>query len=179
MPGSEISIESGCRFVRSSPTSLFLGTAPERLLHTVSGRWRESSDRQESTQPPVEFTTDDRRLPEVERTVPKGFRVAGPRPERPLAHIANCVRCVLVTGHRPEIVPNGCFLISCPAALDTEETVKSSEAQSRVEKYSSHSTRLPTGKSSAKGDEGLSIRSGRSTQPAPNTGLPGQRERLR
>jgi len=74
------------------------------------------------TNPTVELSTDDRRLPEVEQTVPKGFRVAGPRPELPLAHIADCVRCALVTGHRPEIVPSDCFLISYPAATDTEET---------------------------------------------------------
>ncbi|MCP4282869.1 MAG: hypothetical protein GY792_00210 [Gammaproteobacteria bacterium] len=40
-----------------------------------------------------------------------------------MAHIANCVRCALVTGHWPEIVPNGCFLISYLAALDTLQTV--------------------------------------------------------
>ena len=49
----------------------------------------------------VELSTNDRRLPEVERKVPKGFRVAGLRPERPLANIADCVRCALVTGHWP------------------------------------------------------------------------------
>jgi len=32
----------------------------------------------------VELTADDRRLSEVERTDPKDFRVAGPRPELPL-----------------------------------------------------------------------------------------------
>ncbi len=49
--------------------------------------------------------------------------MASRRPERSLAHIANSVRCALVTGHWPEIVPNGCFLISYPAAPDTNRKV--------------------------------------------------------
>ncbi len=50
--------------------------------------------------PPVELGTDDRRFPEVKRTVPKGFRVAGPRPERPLKFRPGKDCNGLVTGRR-------------------------------------------------------------------------------
>ncbi|MCP4289131.1 MAG: hypothetical protein GY792_32705 [Gammaproteobacteria bacterium] len=45
--------------------------------------------------------------------------MASHRPERPLVHITNCVRCAMVTGHRLEIVPSGNFLIFYLAAPDT------------------------------------------------------------
>ena len=57
--------------------------------------------------------------------------MASHQPEQPMAHIAEYVRCVLVTGHRPEIVLNGCFLISYPAAHDTEETVSTHPGNDR------------------------------------------------
>ncbi len=60
------------------------------------------------TNPTVELSTDDRRLPEVERKVPKGFRVAGLRPERPLEDRTDYVRYGLLTSHL--LVPYSSFL---------------------------------------------------------------------
>ena len=56
--------------------------------------------------------------------------------------------------------PIGSSLIRWPAVPNTLLPVKSSEVQSRVAKYSSHSARLPTGKSSALNETARAVEGG-------------------